>query len=633
MTVVKRDGDKLYIADVETGDGVSEISDESLQSEFTGVVLFAAKSLMAIESEMVKPPERGHWFWGKLRSQWKLLNDAILGSFFANVLAACIALFTLQVYDRVIPHQSLVTLWVLVVGVGVAIVLEAGLRIARAHLLDTSGRKLEVDLSNFLFERFLGARLSNTAMSPGARVHAIREFSSVREFFTTASISSAADIPFAIIFLGLIYAIAGNVAFVILVAMGLIILPSLLAQKKILKISEEMLDSSSVSNRILIETAYAHESIKSNQAEGFFQERFDDITRLISVKTTKQRLLSASLTYSANVIQQFCYVTAIVFGVYMVFAGDFTVGAIIAISILSSRTLTPMTQLATIITRWKQVRVSLDSLEHIAQSEQERPQDRSFLRPASLSGSINVSDLQFRYDETRLVLNIKGLNFQPSERVAILGVNGSGKSSLLKVISGLYDFETGSVAVGNLDIRQIDPTIVRNVIGLLPQEVHLFSGTLRENLSFGSARFNEITLLKSLKFAGLSEFVKSDPRGLDLIIKDGGVGLSLGQRQCVGIARLYLQDPQIVLMDEPTASLDQGLETEIIKRFGSWLTGRTCLITTHRVPPLALTTRVIVLQNGHVVLDEPTETAIQKLSTNSNVKKEGTDDDIQRLSA
>lgn len=623
-TLLRQHGDEYYFADLRTTDGVVRITRETVENEFSGTYLAASESLEEIEARVIATPQEGHWFWREIRAQKSLFRDAVIGSLCANLLAACIALFSLQIYDRVIPHQSTATLWVLVAGVSIAVIIEAALRIARAHLLDATGKQLELRLSQFLFEKLLGGRLSQQAMSPGAKVQAIKEFGSVREFFTATSIGSAADIPFAIIFLGLIFTIAGAVALPVLFAMGLIILPSLIAQKKIAILSEETLGASTAAGKLLIEASYAQSSIKANQAEGSFQKKWEEIVSLNALKTTEQRILSASLTHSAHAIQQGAYVVAIIMGVFLVFAGEFTVGSIIAVSILTTRTLSPITQLSSIIMRWQQVKASLSTLEAIADSEQDRPQGRDFLRRSSFHGAINIENLQFQYEDKSPTLDISNLKIEPGEKVALLGVNGSGKSTFLNVVSGLYDFSAGMITIDGLDIRQIDPYDLRRHIALLPQEIRLFAGTLRENLTFGSPRYDEEKILSALSFTGLTKLIENDPQGLDLIIEDGGIGLSLGQRQCVGLARIYLQDPKIVFLDEPTSSLDQANEGYIIENLKTWLNGRTCIMTSHRVQPLKLVNRIAVLHDGKIVLDNARDDALKTLSTKQNKQSQST---------
>ena len=618
VVIIEISGDDYVIADLKIRDGVKRVRRDALDESYAGQLVLAAQSLDDIERRIVSNDHTGHWFWDRLRARKSFLRDIILGSFFANLLAVAVSLFSLQVYDRVIPHQSQATLWVLVAGAAMAIVLEASLRIARAHLVDASGRRVEIELSRFLFERTMGMRLSAERMGPSAMVSAVRDFASVREFFTAATIGAMTDLPFVVIFLAVIYAIAGNVVFVIIAAMAVIITPSLLARGKIAQLTADMNGGASAANRVLVESAYSPETVKTLRAESFFQNRWEEILTLNTEKTTEQRDLTAKLTFSAQAIQQSAYVLAIVSGVYLVFAGEFTVGAIIAISILSSRTLAPVTQLAGIISRWQQVKTSLKALDQIAESTQDRPADRTFVKREVLSGAIDIKGAKFSYSEDGGdALAIDQLAIKPGESVAILGANGSGKSTLLKVISGLYDTSAGSISLDGIDLRQLDPDDLRRHVGFLPQEVKLFSGSLRENLTLGSSRWSEAELFQALNFAGLSRVIQAHSRGLDLEIRDGGEGLSVGQKQCVGLARLYLQDPAIVLLDEPTASLDQMIELQIINALKSWIDKRTCVLTTHRVGILKLSERIVVLQNGVVARDGERDEVIEQLRSNS----------------
>jgi len=610
--------DTHYVLARRNDNKVRKVPRESFDKVYSGRFFAAAISLDDIERRHVGEPRVGHWFWGRFRNHTSLFRDIVLGTFFANLLAVSISLFTLQVYDRVIPHQSFSTLWVLVVGAMLAICLEAILRSARSRLMDVSGRRIELDISAFLFEKLQGMRLSTRPTTPNSLVYAMREFSSVREFFTAASVGSVADIPFVMIFLVLIYAIAGNVAFLIMGAMVLIVLPSFLARKKMAAISEEMLGGASAANKVLMETAYGHETIKTHRGESIFQRRWEEITTLNAEKTTQQRDLAARLTFFSQAIQQAAYISVIVAGVYLVFEGEFTVGAIIAISILTTRTLSPVTQLAGILARWQQVKTALNGLEAIAHSTQERPIERKFARRAKLVGNIEMDKAQYSYSENGAVaLNVDRLVVPSEEVVGVLGVNGSGKSSLLKVLSGLYDPTAGHIIVDGIDLRQLDPHDARRNIGYLPQEVKMFSGTLWENLTYGSLKWTEQNIYDALEFSGLSQIVRNHALGLDLEILDGGEGLSMGQRQSVGLARLFLHDPSIVLMDEPTSSLDQGLELKMINQLQNWLVGKTCLFTTHRPNMLNLASRVIVLNEGRIAMDGSRDEVIEKLQANS----------------
>jgi ATP-binding cassette subfamily C protein LapB len=337
---------------------------------------------------------------------------------------------------------------------------------------------------------------------------------------------------------------------------------------------------------------------------------------LSAVKSSEQRKLASVLTFWSQGVQQATYVSAVIMGTYLVFAGQFTVGSIIATGILTSRTLAPLTQLAGTMARWGNVKSALDGLEHIANSEQDATEGRHYMRRDHLAGNFELRDVTFRYiEEGAPTLDLPGINILAGQRVAILGANGSGKSSLLKVLSGLYAPTTGRVLIDGTEMTQIEPRDLRRLVGYLGQDVRLFSGTLRDNLNLTMLERDDERLMDSLEFAGLGEFVRNHPKGLDLEILDAGAGLSIGQRQSIGWARLWLQDPKICLLDEPTAALDQKLEQALVARLEKWMAGRTAVIATHRAPILSLTTRTIILSNGRMSIDGPRDEVMAHLKT------------------
>lgn len=596
-------------------DAGTRVPVEEVELELEGTLITALPKLEDIQRRHIGEEPEKHWFWGRFSKQRKIVTDVVLGSIVANIFAVAVSLFALQVYDRVIPNQSITTLWVLVAGCAVAIILEAVLRMSRSYLIDYSGRSIELEISSTLLEKLNGMRLSSRPASPGSLVHMVREFGSVREFFTSTSIGTSADIPFTLIFLTLIYAIAGSVVWIVVAAMVLIVTPSLLAQKKMLALSVEMQGGTAAAGKLLTELTYNHELVKANRAENMFQHKWEEINQLNATKTSEQRALAAMLTYWATAIQQVAYVATVVAGVYLVFTGDFTVGTIIALSILCSRALAPVTQLAGTLARWQQVRSGMSALEEIMCSEQERDKDREYVKKETISGDITLSNLSYSHTaESPAFLKIDNLSLKHRTTVAVLGENGSGKSTLLKVLSGLYTPDEGSINIDNLEMRQIDPVDIRRNLGYLPQEVKLFSGTLRDNLLLGAASKDDDSIAEALQFSGLNKLIERSPAGLDMEIADGGEGMSVGQRQSLGLARLYLQDPPIVLLDEPTASLDQALEMRLVKQLEHWLQGRTCVIATHRLPILSVASRIIVMSNGHIKMDGATEDIIEQLT-------------------
>lgn len=614
VVIVGQDKDAYLLASNDPEEDCVRVKKRDLRQHPKHLVITADFNMSEAQNRIIGVPGAGHWFWGHFRKQKAIITDIVLATFVANLLAVAVSLFALQVYDRVIPNQSIVTLWVLVVGAFLAIGLEVLLRVARSYLMDASGRKIELEVSTLLFKRLANMKLSSRPASPGSLANMMREFGSVREFFTATSVGSVADIPFVVIFLGLIYAIAGPVVLIIMAAMVLIIVPSLVMQKSMSRLSSEMLGGVSASVKLVNEMVYAHETVKSLEAEPYFKNKWREIISLNATKTTAQRAIASTLTFIATGLQQVSYVAAVVAGVFLVFQGEFTVGTIIAISILSTRTLAPVTQLSSTLARWQQVKCALQGLEEIANSEQERPDDRVFAKKKVLDGDYKLENIKYFYsEETAPVLNIPNLEINDRETVAVLGENGSGKSTLLKVMAGLYSLDDGVISIGGIEYRQLDPTDMRRNIGYLPQEIKLFAGSLRENLTLGFNHIEEERLIEALIFSGLATFVSKHPRGLDMVINDGGDGLSIGQRQSVGLARIFLRDPRIILLDEPTASLDQQIENALIDNLKAWLQNKTCILVTHRVPTLSLANRIIVMKDGIVHADGPTNTILPKL--------------------
>lgn len=537
-----------------------------------------------------------------------------LGSFVANLLAVAVALFSLQVYDRVIPHQSEATLWVLAAGAVLALLMEAFIKIARAQLMDGAGRQIELSVQSILMQRILGMRSDKRPQSPSDLFSSMREFGSVREFFTASTIGTIADIPFIFVFLALVASIAGNVVWVLVLGGILMVVPGFFMQKRMIRLTQETQGATAKSSRLLHEAIFELDTVKTQRGEDRVQRLCTELTTLSAVKSSEQRKLASVLTFWSQGVQQGTYVAAVIMGTYLVFAGQFTVGSIIATGILTSRTLAPLTQLAGTMARWGNVKSALDGLEKIANSDQDANVSRTYMRRDQLAGNFELKAMTFRYmEEGQPTLDLPGINILPGQRVAILGANGSGKSSLLKVLSGLYAPTTGRVLIDGTEISQIEPRDLRRLIGYLGQDVRLFSGTLRDNLNLTMLERDDNRLMASLEFAGLGEFVRNHPKGLDLEILDAGAGLSIGERQSIGWARLWLQDPKICLLDEPTAALDQKLELSIVKRLETWMAGRTAVIATHRAPILALTNRTIILHNGRMSIDGPKEEVMAHL--------------------
>ncbi|MFW8595386.1 ATP-binding cassette domain-containing protein [Cribrihabitans neustonicus] len=615
VLVLAQEGETLTIYDASCPDNRSEVPAGEFRPYFTGTVLSARPSLSQMAARHTPQLHAGHWFWSEFPKYRRQVGEIMLGSLVANVLAVSVALFSLQVYDRVVPHQSHATLWVLAAGAFLAIALEALLKLARARLTDSAGRRIELSVQHNLMRRLIGMRSDKKPLPPSGLFAAMRDFGSVREFFTSTTIATLADIPFIAVFLLLVASIAGPVVWVIIAGGILMLLPAYFMQKKMIALTRQTQGANAKAGRLLHEVVTELDTVKTQRGEERVLRLWDELNVLSSHSATEQRKLSSALTYWSQGIQQATYITAVVLGTLLVFAGEFTVGTIIATGILTSRTLAPLTQFAATLARWSNVKAALEGLDAIAQAPQEKDADRSYLRRPQLRGRFELREILYRYeDDAAPTLDVPAVAITPGQRVAVLGVNGSGKSTLLKLLSGLYAPDRGRILLDGTDMSQIDPRDLRAGIGYLSQDVRLFAGSLRDNLNLNQLERDDERLMQALDFAGLGSFVRGHHKGLDLAIGDGGGGLSIGQRQSIGWARLWLQDPAVVLLDEPTAALDQTLERTLVSRLEHWLQGRTAVIATHRMPILSLTNRTLILQAGRMVVDGPRDQVLAHLA-------------------
>jgi ATP-binding cassette subfamily C protein LapB len=615
VLVLSQDGEALTIYDTTCPDNQADVPLSEFSPFFSGTVISARVPLARLAARHTPQAGSGHWFWGEFQRYRRQMGEVMLGSLVANLLAVAVALFSLQVYDRVIPHQSQATLWVLAGGALLAVLLEGSLKFARARLTDAAGRQIELSVQARLMQRLIGMRADKRPLPPSGLFAAMRDFGSVREFFTSSTLSTLADIPFIAVFLLLVASIAGPIVWALVLGGILMLLPAYFMQKRMIALTRQTQGANAKAGRLLHEVVSELETVKTQRGETRVLRLWDELNELSSQSSAAQRRLSGALTYWSQGVQQATYISAVVLGTYMVFAGQFTVGTIIATGILTSRTLAPLTQFAATLARWSNVKAALEALDAIAEAPQETTENRSTLRRPQLRGDFELRELTYRYNpDGAPVLDVPGIAIKASQSVAILGTNGSGKSTLLKLLAGLYTPDSGRVLLDGTGMEQIDPRDLRRSIGYLGQDVRLFAGTLRDNLNLNLLEQDGDRLMAALDFAGLGAFVRGHPRGLDLEIGDGGAGLSQGQRQSIGWARLWLQDPAIVLLDEPTAALDQTLERTLVSRLETWLHGRTAIIATHRMPIVALTSRTLILQAGRMVVDGPRDKVLAHLA-------------------
>lgn len=568
--------------------------------------------------EYIKPYEE-NWFWTIVLKDWKRYIDIMLASLLANILALATILFSMNVYDRVIPAQSISTLWVLAGGVLIAAIFEFTLRVSRIYLSDIIGKRADLDISDKVFGHALRIKNSERPKSTGSFISQIRELDGVRELVTSTTISAMADLPFFFLFLAIFWLIGGNLFWVIVLVVPLMLLPSILAQKKLAKLAQEGMRESSIRNAILVESVQGIEDIKLLRAESRFQNQWNHMNQISADVSIQQRKIVGVLTAWTQKVQGLTFAIVVLVGCFAVMAGEMTTGALVACSILSSRMLAPISQLTGVLGRLQQAKVAKQGLDELMKKQVDQAERAHLIHRPAIHGSYKLKNVLFQYDEEQPNpdLIIENLVIQPGEKIAILGRNGAGKSTLLQLIAGMQFPTKGKVYLDDVDLALIDPADVRRDMGLLNQNAHLFYGTLRENLTLGAPLASDEDLKEALIVTGAYDFVQAKNEGLDYIIKEGGIGLSGGQRQAILLTRLLVRQPNILLLDEPTTALDDVSERQFIQYLKNWLAHRTLIVSTHRLAVLELVDRIIIVNNGRIVKDGSRDEILQQSASQS----------------
>lgn len=607
----------------EGGDLVREEALETLLTRVKPEVVMlgiAARGRDSRIDDFTRPWEE-HWFWRHFRHAKRKLSEIALASVLGNVLALAGILFSMQVYDRVIPAQSIPTLWVLFIGVLFAALLEFMIRLARTHVSDIMGKHIDLNVSSLFFARAMAIKNDSRPKSTGSFISQLREIDQVRELLTSTTVGAAMDIPFVLLFLGIMALVGGPLVIIPLIAIPLIVIPGILVQWPMAKLAKEGMRESAIRNAVLVESIEGVEDIKALQAEPYFQRQWEHTHAVGANIGMKQRVWGARLSGWASTVQQITYAGMLVFGCYLVMEGNITTGTLVACSLLSSRTIAPLMQLTMVFSRWQHAKMAMNGLDDLLKKPLDKSADQKMAHCPVLAGHYQVQKVQYSYDPEKgdQATQIDGLEIKPGERVAILGKTGAGKSTLLKLLSGQAQASKGKVIIDGVDMAHIDPMDVRRQVGYLSQDSRLFFGTLRQNLMLGHPHATEAELIQALRISGAIGMVQQDAASLDRLINEGGRGLSGGQRQMVLLSRLIVRNPQIVLLDEPTASMDEQLEAWVIRQLQQWLTGRTLVLVTHRPALLNLVDRIVVMENGKVIADGPRDTLLQQAARDSNV--------------
>jgi ATP-binding cassette subfamily C protein LapB len=616
--LISRDGDKVRVIVPETGLGVREVELAEIERLYTGHAFFARPELELNERDKRNPAPRfgNHWFWSTLFRQWPVYIEVVVAALLINVFSLVSPLFVMNVYDRVVPNNALETLWVLAAGALIIFVFDFVLKTARGYFVDTAGRASDVVMASRIFEQVMGIRLANRPASAGAFASNLREFETLRDFFTSATVTALVDLPFVVLFLAIVFLIGGDLVLVPGIAVPVVLGVGLLMQLPLDRIVKETFRETSMKHGLLVEAINGLETIKSVAAEGRMQRSWERLVATTAQTANKARFLSSLTVNFAATSANLVYVGMVVFGVYKIAAGELTVGALVACTIIGSRAMAPLGQVAALLTRFHQSKTSLETLNNIMALPTERPEGSRFVHRPSLRGDIEFKNVTFTYPNQKLpALQNVSFKIAAGERVALIGRIGSGKTTIEKLVLGLYEPQEGSVLIDGTDVRQLDPADLRRSIGCVPQDVYLFQGSLRDNITLGAAFVDDQAVLRAARVSGVEEFATRHPSGYDLHVGERGEALSGGQRQAVAVARAMLLDPPVLILDEPTSAMDTGAENRLKARLAREIAGRTVLLVTHRQSMLTLAERILVIDNGKVAADGPKEKVLKALAS------------------
>lgn len=599
------------------------ISLDTLEQDYLGYVFFLKRQYDAhgqdnLIDRTLSDNARGNWFFGTLYRFRGIYARVVVATLFINLFVVAGPLFTMNVYDRVIPHNAIDTLWVLAIGIGLVYSFDLVLKFIRTILLETAAKKSDIILSSVLFQHALNIKMVEQPRSVGSFASNIRDFDGIRSFFASTALTAFIELPFSIIFLVVIYTISPSLVVLPLTVICILFLVTLPMKNSIQKIVDSTHESIGQRNSILVESLSNLVTIKAFNASSTIQWHWEESTGDIASKSLKSRVRFSSLSTISSFLTQFCSVLVIVVGVYLIRAGELTMGGLIAVNILATRSIAPWTQAAALLTNYQQMKIGLQSLNTLMAKEEERPAGKRFIRRPKFLGDIEFKNVDFTYpDEDKKALKNISFKIKAGERVGIIGQVGSGKSTLSAILMGFYEVESGAVFIDNLDIKQIDPVDLRHSYNYVPQEVSLFSGTVRDNITLSAPHATDEEIVKASNFGVVGALTDRHPLGLDLQVGERGLKISGGQRQSVALARAFIKKNPIILLDEPTNAMDHNTEMKVIENLKTATKGRTTIIITHKPSILIVVDRLIVIDDGVLVMDGPKDEILAKLGGKS----------------
>lgn len=604
FVVLDQDSDGVItLADPKSAKEKQTISSVTFEDQFSNYVLLA-KAL----SDDERAAAGEHWFFGAFRkSKWLYVQVAI-AAVVSNFLALTTAIFTMTTYDRIIPNSAIESLIALSIGVGIALFFDFIIKSLRGRFIDIASKRADITISRLLFDRILTLNPYEQRQKTGALAGVVREFETLREFFNSSTLVVLVDLPFIFFFIYVISLVAGPLAIVPLIAVPVVIFTGLAMQPMLAKISKGTMDGGMNKQAVLVETLSGLETVIATGSGRLMKKRYEDALHAQTDAGNRGRALSQFLINLSASAAQYVQVGLIFYGVFLIRDGEITQGALIAAVILSGRTMGPLSQLANALSRMNGAISAYKSLSKLIGGKSKELTRLTPISRPTFEGTIEFKNVSFKYAGAAEPV-LKNLSFKipAGQKVALVGKMGCGKSTLSRLIAGIYEPTEGAVLVDGVDIRQIEASDLKRNVGVMLQDSWLFSGTVRENIQMGHHEYDDAQLLRIAKIAGVDDFVGAHPKGYDLEIQEKGQGLSGGQRQTINLARALLHDPVVLLLDEPTSSMDQASETRIVTALGEACQGKTMLIVTHRNPIMALVDRVLVLDNGSVAADTTPE--------------------------
>ncbi len=603
----------------ESGEEPQQVSLDSIAKQYTGFAVFGSIEKKADKRIDTFRQEKGKkWFWNAIKHYGPIYRHAVFASIIINLIALCSPLFVMNVYDRVVPNHALETLWVLALGITIAYSFDFLLKTLRSYFVDIAGRNADVVISSMLVDKVLTMQLDHKPESTGALVNNVRAFESLREFFSSSTLLSCIDLPFLLLFLICLGFIGGPLVLLPIIAMPIMFMAGFFLQALAKRAAEKSYAQSMHKNALLTEIVNGLETLKCCQGENRMQRVWETVVESSAEANSETKKYTAIAVGFSVFVTQFVTVAMVVWGVYLIAGGTLTMGGLIGSNILAGRAMAPLMQLSGLISHFQNSRLSLEALNLLMSLPSEDRQAQAAVDFGPLNASFTLENVSFAYPNTaRNAVHDLSLHINPGEKIGVIGRMGSGKSTLIRLLIGLYQPKDGAVKFGGVDIRQLAGADLRSRIGFSPQDTILFYGSIRDNIVLGDPSVNDSRTIRAANLSGVTEFVRTNPEGFGAQVGEQGKALSGGQRQAIGLARALVRDPEVLILDEPTSNMDISSEQAVQTRLTNIVQNKTLILVTHRMSMLKMVDRLIVMESGRIVADGPKDVVLEKLRAHS----------------